>query len=288
MSLKALSGPPPFLQDEALLTLVTDLSTALIPGADLIFDFNVEECQLCKGKQAIGILINNDRWSVHYENRCQVAGLGPGYHLLRAFILHETANNRLECVKSEYCFVAAEFSVGSPPDITKRDYLFGQPSICLLPLISSSEPQMKGVFLDFFVNNCTLRQKQNDVSPGWGVRLFLGQKVLDTVYDWQAYALTLDDGADASGRSNGEIKVRAVLVSPSGEERSFPSYNNTERVAAQTTEARRHSITQADANKLEFQGKANQSGTEHAALSEVRVSAEVKAEYDIGDRFRPL
>ena len=117
---------------DACLMLLSDL-TGNLP-ADSVFDFQVDFFQdLGPGKGAIGLLIDNSQWSTHYDFHCELTDqLDPGYHLVRAFLMDESAGGMTQCVKQPSAYIEAEFFVDTPSMPTARGFMFGQPSLCLL------------------------------------------------------------------------------------------------------------------------------------------------------------
>lgn len=144
-----------FPQSRLSLTLLTDL-TAPMP-ADMTLDFSVEGFDVGDDAGALAVLLDNDRWTPFRAARCELRGLEPGYHLLRAFLLDGSSGL---VIKSPLAYVEAEVCVEAPRPVPVRPFLFGQPSIChISPRVVLRRAEVAaGVVGDFFVHNCEVTE----------------------------------------------------------------------------------------------------------------------------------
>ena len=150
-------------------------------------------------------MIDNNNLESFYGVRCQITNMSPGYHLLRAFLIDEDTT---QCIKTPAAYIEAEFFVNKVQPPPSRGYMFGQPSLCHL----SPRGRKKQNVVDFFVHNCELAEG----AYGFSVNVYVNDTKVNTINEWAAYKLEGVSGA---------VKVRLVLVDPSGEELLAPSYN---------------------------------------------------------------
>jgi hypothetical protein len=228
--------PRPPLPDrlkDAALTLLSDLSGS--QQRDLTLHFDCIGAQVQQGAQAIGILIDNDTWTVHHQHQCTLTGLSKGYHLLRAFLLHKSEEaNWYECIKSPYAYVEAEFFVDDSNYSTgserRNGFLFGQPSICVICPRSTRHISRDGrILVDFFVSNCEVADPGDDLTPhGFKVIIRSGGKEVGQVMEWNAVEVPVS----AIGSAGEGLSV--ILVSPDGTELLMPSYNSEPMLADKT------------------------------------------------------
>ena len=193
------------------ITLLTDLTPALeVDSASgklkLHFSVNVP---LKPGNTSVRLLLDGSLWSTHYARTCSVDPPEPGYHLLRAFIWDEGSN---QCWKCENAYIEAEFHFQAfVPQPAVRPFLFGQPSLCALPVPAAGGSTL----VDFFVHNCTV----SEAPFGFQIRVYVnGKKVGGDVSEWKSLEL---EGLKAGK----EATVRLALVAPSGEEAALPEFN---------------------------------------------------------------
>jgi hypothetical protein len=222
--------PIPDNLKDASLTLLSDLSGSQQTDLTLHFDCTAATVQL--GLQAIGVLIDNDNWTVHHQHQVKLSRLSKGYHLLRAFLLHKSdEENWYECVKSPYAYVEAEFFVDDDNCATglnrRTGFLFGQPSICITCPRSTKHISKDGrILVDFFVNNCEVADPGDDLTPhGFKIIVRSGSKEIGQIMEWNAVEIPVS----AIGSSGEGLCV--VLVSPMGTELLMPAYNSEPMLA---------------------------------------------------------
>ena len=194
------------------LCLLSDIS-GVLPSAPVL-DFAVAGFQLGPRKWRLAVLVDDYVYCETLEAAVQLPPLSRGHHLLRAFVIDDRTGL---CAKTPSCYVEAEFFVLEWGDRVAANFLFGQPSICLLSLTPTADKQ---VVVDYFVHNCV-------VAPGddaFKVKVYV---------DGLAYGNPVNDWVSLSMGVPPTARIRLALVNPLGEELARPAFNCAERQPAE-------------------------------------------------------
>ncbi len=195
--------------NQAQLTLNTPKAgEALLTGMDVEYDFGVENfklgnqtpdaeqkiCANSKKGQHIHLILNNEPYSAHYNNKFKKK-LPDGHYVQLAFL----SRSYHESLKHKGAYSLTEFKVGSPADDEKLDFdpngahlFYSRPKGKYI-----GENDTKRVMLDFYVVNATLS------ANGYKVRATInGTPFMLT--KWQPYFI--------EGLKDGENSIRIELL----------------------------------------------------------------------------